>query len=322
MLVYVGKKVGSAIFVLWSLVTFVFLLSRTAPGDPVAGMIGPGMPLSLASQLRHRFGLDQPLPVQYLDWLKNAMQGDLGISFGHQRDVGAVLAAFFPNTLILASSAIVLEMAIGLFLGYIAARKKGTIIDRLITGAGTLGFTVPAAWVGMVLLSVFSYTLRLFPASEMHSLDADLMSNGEYAADLFRHLTLPALTIAIPGSALILRYFRSSMINIRFDDHLLFARSMGLSKPKLFWYHTFPNALGPVITLLGLEIGILLTGAVVTETLFGWPGMGRLAVQAILSRDYPLVMGCTLVACTTVIGGNLLADLLYAFLDPRVRLTT
>jgi peptide/nickel transport system permease protein len=314
-----AKRLASAIPLLLGLLTIVFLISRLAPGDPVVRFLSPTVPTQVADELRRQFGLDQPLLTQYLRWLSNAIQGNLGISFSHQRPVLQVIAAFLPNTVILAVAAIALELVFGIFLGGLATRFHNSLIDKAVTSIGLAAYALPTFWVGFVLLALFAYALGMFPSSQMHSINSDTLTHSSQLFDLLKHLVLPACTIAIPGGAGLARYFRSSLLRVRGEEYITVARSMGLSERAIFILYELPNALVPVITMLGLEIGTLLAGAIVTETMFAWPGMGRLAVMAIFSRDYPLVLGCTLVSGIVVIVGNLSADLVYSVLDPRVR---
>jgi peptide/nickel transport system permease protein len=309
----------SALALMAGLLTVMFAIIHLAPGDPVQSMIAPTIPARVAVELRHQFGLDQTLPSQYGHWLWNAVRGNLGVSFSHQRPVTEVLLQFFTNTAILASAAILLELALGLGIGLAAVRFHGSLAEKAIMNASLIICTLPTFWIGMVLLAAFSYALGLFPSSHMHSADAGQLSTFESIGDLLLHLVLPALTIAIPGAATIARFVHPNLLQVRKEEYVTFAASMGLSRRKIFFEYELPNAISPVITLLGLEIGTLLSGALVTETIFAWPGMGRLAVQAISARDYPLVMGCALVSGVLVIIGNLIADILYNVADPRLK---
>jgi peptide/nickel transport system permease protein len=314
-----AKRLASAIPLLLGLLTIIFLISRLAPGDPVSLYLSPTVPAQVGDELRRQFGLDQPLFSQYTDWLSNAVQGNLGVSFSHQRPVVQVIGEFLPNTAILGVAAIVLEFIFGILLGALAVRYHGSIIDKLVTNTGLVVYTLPTFWVGFLLLAVLAYASGLFPSSQMHSVNSEAMTPWMQTVDLLKHLLLPACTIAIPGGAGIAKYFRSSLMRVQREEYVLAARSMGVREGTIFLLYELPNAVAPVITILGLELGTLLAGAIVTETMFAWPGMGRLAVMAIFSRDHPLVLGCTLVSGVVVILGNLIADILYSIVDPRVR---
>jgi peptide/nickel transport system permease protein len=313
-----GRTVTSLVLVV-CLVTLVFAMAHLAPGDPVTAMLSPTVPRSVASAVREQFGLDQSLPKQYLLWIGNCLHGELGTSISHQRPVSKLIGSFLPNTALLACAAVVIEFLAGVLLGMIAARYQKKWIDRVISQASLLLYTVPTFWIGVVLVAVFSYTLGLLPSSQMFSIDAENLLAGDRVMDLGRHLLLPALTIAIPGGAAVARYLRANLIQLQNEEYILYARSFGVSKWRMFFSYELPNAAGPIITLFGLEVGTLLTGALVTETIYAWPGMGRLAVMAIISRDYPLIMGCTIVAGVVVIAGNFMTDLIYMLIDPRVR---
>ncbi len=318
----VAKRIVSAIPLLFGLLTIVFLISRLAPGDPLAHFISPKISPQVAEELRKQFGLDQPILIQYVSWLTNALKGDLGTSFSHQRPVAKVILTFLPNTALLAAAAIVIEVIVGLFLGSVAVRCYGSWLDKLVANTTLVVYTLPTFWVGFLLLTIFAYGLQLFPSSLMYSVDSESLPALDRAIDLLKHLILPACAIAISGAAAIARYFRSSLLKVQNSEYVTAARSLGVTERKIFFCYQLPNAVAPVITILGLEIGTLLTGAIVTETIFSWPGMGRLAVLAILARDYPLVMGCTLISGVVVIVGNLVADFLYARVDPRVRVVS
>lgn len=319
MLTLVGKRILFGIVAMFGLVTLMFVIAHVAPGDPVTAVISPTIPTSVAVVLRRQFGMDQPLIVQYAHWLRNTLSGNLGISFRFQQPVVDVIASFFPNTLVLTVTAIVLETFVGIMVGMIPSRTKNSFIDKWMAHSTMVVYTMPTFLVALLLTQVCSYKLGLFPSSLMYSIGAEAFSPMARLGDLGRHLVLPASALAIPGVASIARYVRSSLLIVRREEHVTFARSLGYSTRDTFMKCELPHALMPVITLIGLEIGTLLTGAIVTETIFAWPGIGRLTMMAIFSRDYPLILGCTLVAGVVVIVGNLLADLLYAVVDPRVR---
>lgn len=317
---YFLKRTLAAIPLLLGVATIVFLISRLAPGDPVSAMVSPTMSASSAEALRHQYELDQPVPTQFMGWIKNVASGDLGVSLTHHQPVLQVIGHVLPNTLILASAALLIEILIGSFLGYLAAARPGMLLDTLISRGAIIVYSLPAFWIGVVLLTIFSYTTGLLPSSHMVSLETSSMTLIGRFVDVSRHLALPALTVALTGVAGVSRYFRASLIEVKTRDYVAFAESLGLSRRSVFFRYEFPNAVTPVVVFLGLEFGTLLAGTVVTETLFAWPGMGRLAIMAILARDYPLVMGCTLISGAIVIACNLMADVVQSLIDPRVRL--
>jgi peptide/nickel transport system permease protein len=315
------RRVLSAVPMLFGLVTLVFFLSRLLPGDPASLYVSPGIPARVAEQLRTQFGLDRSLMDQYVAWLFSTMGGEMGYSFAHGSPVRDVLLDVIPHTLLLGGSALVLECVLGFGLAALALRRAGSWLDRFLSHATLVAYSLPSFWVGILLLSLFSYGLRVFPSSQMHSTGAGLSASPAGMWDLLAHLALPAVTVAFPGVAALARYLRTSMTETVKQDYVVAAAGMGLSRGRVFRSYILPNSLGPVISVLGIEIGVLLTGVLVTETLFAWPGMGRLVVMAIFSRDYPLILGCTLVGGFLIVAANLVADILRAWIDPRVRLT-
>ncbi len=317
---FVVKRILGGFIILGCLVTFVFIMAHMAPGNPVSSILSPTIPPSVGRELQKNFGLDKPLVTQYMAWIKNCFSGNLGISITHRRPVSELIGSFLPNTVILTLAALVMELVIGISLGIISIRHPNNILDRCISQTSLLLFTIPTFWIGLVLLALFSFSFRLFPSSQMFSINAGELSAGERFIDFLKHITLPALTVAFPGAAAMTRFFRTNLSKLQNEEFITYARSFGISKRRLSYYYELPNALGPVLTLVGLELGTLLTGALVTETIFSWPGMGRLTVMAIVSRDYPLIMGCTIVSGVVVIIGNFVADFLYVIIDPRIRM--
>jgi len=317
---FLAGRIGTGLIILFLLTTLVFFIGYAAPGDPVMLSGGVTMSASTIFQLRHEMGLDQPLLTRYARWIGQVVTGDFGYSVRQQRPVKEAILDVLPCTFSLAGGAIVLELIIGLAIGTAAARFRSGTIDRVLSTVSLVIYTVPAFWLGIMLLSVFSYGLGLFPSSQLQSINGGGNSTLESLADRIWHLGLPWLTLAVPGAGAIARYFRDSLITVRGEEYVLFARSRGVSPKTIFLSYELPNAVGAVIAVLGTEIGALLAGVVVTETVFALPGMGRLAMTAILTRDYPLIMGCTIFAGAVVIVGNLLADVAHGFIDPRVRL--
>ena len=319
LLTFTFKRLLSAVPLLFGLVTLVFFLARLLPGDATTLFLSPQIPQGVLEQLRIEFGLDRPLGDQYVLWLREAFRGNLGYSFSQGTAVSEVLARVFPNTVLLAGSAIVFEICVGVGLAAFIFLFDGKGAEKGLAHLLVISSTIPPFWVGMLLLMVFSFLLRILPSSHMYSSGA---GSGEgRIADLASHLILPALTLAIPAAAGFARYLRTSVKTVISQDYVLVAQSMGLSKSKVFRSYILPNAVSPMISLLGVEIGVLMGGVIVTETLFAWPGMGRLTINAIASRDYPLIIGCTIVAGVVVIVGTFVADLVNAILDPRIRYT-
>ncbi len=317
--VFTIRRIGASAVLLACLLTLVFALAHLAPGDPVTASLSPSIPSAAADKMREHLGLDRSFLSQYLSWLGSCLRGNLGVSITYHRAVIQLVGLFLPNTVLLACSAIAIEFAAGVLFGMIAAGHQHGWVDRIVSQASVALCAVPSFWIGVVLVGVFSYGLGLVPSSQMFATGVEEFSSGERVVDLCRHLILPALTIAIPGCAAVARYVRANLVSLQNEEYLLYARSYGVASVRRLIRYDLANTIGPIITLLGLEAGTLLAGALVTETIFSWPGMGRLTVGAILARDYPLVMGCTTVAGVAVIAGNFVADVLHAVADPRVR---
>jgi len=315
----IAKRALNAILLALGVATIAFVVIHVLPGDPASALISPRLSSSTIEQLRTQYGLDQPLHVQYGLWLWSLLHGDFGFSFSQQREVLDILAAALPYTIILALTAILIELALGTLLALLAVRTQNRFIDKLVTVGGLVTYTLPTFWIAILLISIFSYWIGILPPAQVHSVGADRLSSIGYAIDFLEHLVLPALAIALPGAAGIARFLRANLLKVYQQEYVLAAYSMGMSESRIFFSYALPNALLPVITILGLELGALISGALVVETVFAWPGMGRLTVIAIFARDYPLVLACTMVSGLGVIGGNLLADVAASILDPRLR---
>jgi len=322
MITYLIKRILGAIPLLLGLVTLVFLITRLLPGDPTLLFISPKVPPHIAAQLRTEFGLDQPMMVQYVHWVAGLATGNLGFSFTHQRAVVDVIGNAFLNTALLAGAAIVLEVVIGVLIGVLAAQYRHSFLERWISYGGLVVYTMPAFWVATVLLLLFSRVLGILPSSYMHSIGAEHLNPFDYYLDLLKHLILPSLTLALPGAAGLARFVHTQLLITTRQQYVSTARSFGFSDRRILLKIALPNALLPLITLVGLELGGLLSGALVTETIFAWPGIGKITVTAIFARDYPLILGCTIISGIVVILGNLIADVLYTAVDPRVKVTS
>lgn len=290
---------------LWLVLTLVFLLIHIVPGDPVQQMLGEGAAPAEVEQLRHALGLDQPLAEQYGRYLAGLVRGDLGQSFRFQAPVGRIIFERYPATLQLAAVALLVCAAIGIPVGVLAAYRRGRPADRAASVFTLLGLAVPNFALGPVLILFFSIELGWLPVS------------GRGGPLYF---VLPAATLGAALAAILTRMVRGAMLEELSSDYVRTARAKGLSTLAVLLRHALRNALIPIITILGLQFGTLLAGTIVTESIFSWPGIGRLTVQAISARDYPLLQGCILVISVSYVLVNLLTDLLYALIDPRVRL--
>lgn len=312
---YVLRRILEAVPLIFGLVTIVFFLSRLLPGSVTDALLSPTIPEAVRDQLQRQFGLDRPLLEQYWVWLSSVFSGDLGMSLARHAPVADIIGEVFPNTILLAGAALFLEVVLGISLAAATFFTKRKRVEMVLANALLVVYALPSFWVGIMLLVIFSYGLGLFPSSQMYS-----SGQAGSVPDILHHLVLPACTAAIPAAAGLARYLQSNVSAVMQQPYVLHARSMGLPQRKIFSMYVLPNAITPIVSLIGVEIGILLTGVLVTEVLFSWPGMGQLTVAAIYARDYPLILGCTLVAGVVVIAGNMLADILNAFIDPRLRI--
>jgi peptide/nickel transport system permease protein len=313
------RRVGAAFAIVVAVVTLTFFLIQILPGVPFRSPDRPMDPAAWA-RLNERFGLDRPLPVQYVKYLAAVARGELGESFSQRRPVAAALADAVPNTIVLGAAALVIDFALGLLLGVVQAVRRGTATDVVVGNASLFLYSVPTFWLGLVLLLVFAQRLQWFPVGGVT--DAVLYPTLSWAgkmADRLWHLALPALTLGLVGAAGTARYQRAAMLEAWNYDFVRTARAKGVGERRVILRHVLRNALLPVITLFGLALPFLLTGAVLIESIFSWPGMGRLAATAIFQRDYPLVTATAIVAAALVAAGSLVADLLYYAADPRVR---
>ena len=304
MIRYISIRLLFALPALWLILTMVFLLAHIVPGDPVAQMLGEGARAEDLTQLRHALGLDLPLPVQYGRYLAGVLHGNLGESFRFQRPVLKVVAEHYPATLELAAVALLICALIGIPAGVLAAHKRGERTDHAVGVLTLFGLSVPNFALGPVLILFFSVVLGWLPVSGRGGIS---------------HLILPAFTLGAALAAILTRMVRTSVIEELSADYMRTARSKGVSESGVLFRHALRNALIPILTILGLQFGTLLAGTIVTESIFSWPGIGRLAVQAIGARDYPLLQGCILLIAVSYVFVNLLTDLVYALVDPRVR---
>jgi peptide/nickel transport system permease protein len=332
MAAYLLRRLAIAVPILVGVSLAVFLMLHTAGGDPAELRLGLRADPESVARLRREMGLERPLAIQYLDFLAGAVRGDLGRSYRSNTPVTDELRARFPATIELALAAMLLALAIGLTMGTLAAVRKHSVFDYTSTVGALLGVSIPTFWLGLILIIVFGLWLRWLPISGRVDprLGADpatpflafaSLVRGDWpvARDALRHLVLPAITLAGWPAAIVARMTRASLLEAMGQDYARTARAKGLRERAILLRHAFRNALIPVVTVAGLEFGTLLGGAVVTETVFAWPGVGQLTVAAIGARDYQVVLGVVLLLATVFVLLNLLVDLLYALLDPRIR---
>ena len=305
MLLYIAKRLGQAIFILIGITAVTYVLIYLVPADPVRQIAGRSATAETVESIRRQLGLDLPLWQQYLRYLGNLLQGDLGRSYIQKTEVSALILARLPATLLLLAGAITVELVIGLSAGIFAATRRGRTSDRVVMVLSFAAVSAPQFVVGILLLYVFAVQLGWFPI-------------GGYGT--FAHLVLPAVTLGILGGGWYARMTRSAMIDVLRQDYIQTARAKGAGGARVVFVHALRNAALPVIAMVGLDIGIFMSGAVVVESVFGWPGIGQLAWQAIQRVDIPIIIGVTLVAAVAIVLGNLLADLAAPFIDPRIKL--
>ena len=308
---YVAGRLLQLIPLLWAVVTIVFILVRLVPGDPSLIMLGVEATDEQREAFRARLGLDQPLPVQYALYLGRIAQGDLGRSIFYRRDVAALIGETLPATLELALASIVLAVVLAIPLGVVAAIKRGGILDWLSTMLAVGGAAIPSFWLGLMMILFFAVWFGWLPASGREG--------PPWTLEGLRHLVLPALTLGLALMASTTRLTRAAMLEVLNDDYIRTARAKGLPGRVVMVRHALVNALIPVVTNIGLQMGGLLGGALLIETVFAWPGLGRLGVDALLRRDFPLIQGVVVGTVAAFALVNLIIDLLYGVLDPRVR---
>ncbi len=305
MLNYIISRLFSAFFVVLGVIILVFLLIHLIPGDPVEIMLGESARPADRDLLRAALGLDLPIHIQLWNYLSGLFTLDLGTSIHSHRPITSILVERIPATAQLALFSLLIAIIIAVPLGILAAVKKGSAWDHLSMGVSLLGLSIPNFWMGPILILVFSLWLGLFPVS---------------GKDGFLSLILPALTLGTAMAAILARMIRSTMLEILHEDYIRTARAKGLSETVVVTRHALSNALLPVITILGLQLGTLLGGAVITETVFSWPGIGQLTIDAIKSRDYPVVQACVLLISLSYVIVNICTDIVYAAIDPRIRI--
>lgn len=309
------RRVLQSLLVLFLVSIVTFGLMHLAPGGPMQMQIAPGQSPAAIAQQMHNLGLDKPVPVQYLEWLGRLVRGDFGNTFKAPIAVSALLVPALKNTLILMSTSWLLTLAIAIPWGIYNSTRQYGLSDNIAAVIAYAGFSMPAFWFGILMQMTFALNLDLFPL-------ADMYARGQEGniSNLIQHMVLPVTVLVVIGLAGHLRYSRASMLDVLGQDYVRTARAKGVTERKVLYKHALRNALIPIITVLGLEIPTVVAGATLTETVFNWPGMGRLFVDMAFAREYSVLMAITVVIAVVVILGNLLADILYAVVDPRVQL--
>lgn len=325
MAAYLIRRVLGAIPLLLGVATIIFVVLSVAPGDATAYYVTPGMPPEVIEQLRRSFGLDQPLHIRYVRWIAAFATGDFGYSFAQGRPVIDVLLDALPSTLILAGSALVLVFLIGVAVGVIQAVRQHSWTDRTLSVVSLFFYSMPSFWLGLMFMLLFALKAYewgwpiALPPTGVTSVDYEFLSFWERVGDRLEHMVLPVATLTLVLAAGIARYTRGQMLEVVRQDYIRTARAKGLPERTVIVKHALRNSLIPVITLLGLYLPFLFSGAVFVEVIFAWPGMGRVIVDSILQRDFPVVMATSFFFAGMVVLGNLIADLLYAVADPRIR---
>ncbi len=312
-------RLAAALAACWIVLTAVFFLLRLLPGEPGTIFEDPRVPQEQRLRLRAVYGLDRPLPEQYLRWLGGVARGEWGYSLSQHRPVGQILRESAPNTLLLSSAALLLELGLGLALGVAAAARAGSLADRTVRVLSITLWSLPTFWFGLMLLAAFAVAWPIFPPGTMHSVGAEAFGPGRRGLDLAWHLALPAAAIGLPAAAATARFVRATVLERLAEPFVQSARARGLSTRRVLWTHALRAGLGPIAQLAGLSLAALLSGTIAVEVVFAWPGIGRATFDALVARDYPLLLAGTALSASFVLAGSFLAESLQAWLDPRLR---
>ncbi|MEH7299302.1 ABC transporter permease [Neobacillus drentensis] len=314
MLKYIFKRILQAIPLLFIISIICFTLIQLAPYDAVDAMTTPNMTKKTVELIKARYGLDQPAYMQYFYWVKGILSGEWGYSIVTHESITKDLTARIPNTILLVLPAYILALLFSIILGLIAGAKKGKLADKIIDGLSSFGIAIPSFWMAMILVFIFGHRLNIFPILGMHTI-----GNEESFSDLLSHMVLPCTVLMLSFMPELVRYVRSSTIGQLSEDYVMVQQAYGAHSTSILFRHVLRNVLLPIITIVGMSLPMLVTGAVVTETVFGWPGIGTYFVKAIQGFDYPVVMAIMLLSASLVILGNLVSDILYSIVDPRIK---
>ncbi len=312
------KRLLTSAVVLFLLVTFVFILIRLAPGDPAQKFIAPQLSPELANLVSKSFGLDEPIQIQYFSFIKNVVSGDFGISYNYRQPVLSVIKDYFLFTLVFALISLLIQLSLSYLLAKAAFKRAGGLLDRILSRLSIILFAVPSFVLGLVLVFFFSVQLDLLPTSGIKSIYHDDFSSTGKIIDYLKHAILPMITLSLAGVAVFYKYMRDSLDEVMNQPFIINLKANGYSQSKIFRNHILPNALRPLISVAGIEFGLLLGGALITEVIFSLPGMGRLTVSAIYNRDFPLIIGCSFISGAMMILSNLIADLIKIKIDKRL----
>jgi peptide/nickel transport system permease protein len=309
---YIIRRLIQALFIIWGCATLVFFMLRMIPGDPVVQMLGPEYTPEAAAALRTKLGLDQPLLVQYMRWMGNVLRGDLGGSIASGETVAEAIASGLPKTLSLAMLSFIIALSIALPAGIIAALKRNSAFDYIASVVAFVGVSMPSFWFGIILILIFAVHLQWLPAIGY----SELTEDGFWP--WLQRLILPSLAIGAAYSAILMRFVRAGLLEVLGSDYVRTARAKGVRERAVVLRHALRNALIPIVTVIGIQLALLLSGTVVVETVFSIRGIGRILVGAIFDRDYPIVQGVILLIAVIFVLANLIVDIVYTFLDPRI----
>jgi peptide/nickel transport system permease protein len=308
----------SSLLTLFFLVSFLFIIIRLSPGDPTDKYISAKLGSELSERIAEKFSLNQPVSDQYLSFVSNVFRGDMGVSYNYRLPVFEVIWEYFSFTLVFASMSFIFQMSLSIWLALWVIKKRKKWLDKFVTNSSLFIYSIPAFVLGVALIYVFSVSFNLFPISGLKSLDYDYLTYFSQILDKLHHLVLPLITLTAAGVALFYKYIKESMDDVLHQTFVINLRASGVDENIILRKHVIPNALRPLISVAGVELGILLGGALITEVIFSLPGMGRLTVDSIFSRDYPLVIGCVFTAGVVMILANFLADIIKLKIDKRL----
>ena len=314
------RRLAASLLLLYLVLTAVFFLVHLAPGTPDAFLFNDQrLPTEQQKHLKRLYGLDRPLSEQYARWMAATLRGDWGASFSYQRPVTGVIGDVLPATLLLAAAGLLVEQTLGLVLGIAAARRPGSTVDHLIRIVSVVLYSQPIFWFGLMAILLFSLVWPVLPPGHLRSIGAEDLGPAARVLDVLWHLILPGLILGLSTCGQVARFVRGSLLDVLGQEHIRASRAKGLSERRVVWVHALRNVLAPLLQIFAVSLSGLLGGVIVVEVVFSWPGLGRLTFDAILSRDYPLILGTTAFSAVVILVANLLADLLHALADPRVR---
>jgi peptide/nickel transport system permease protein len=315
---YIARRILLMIPVLLGISIIIFALINSAPGDPYSSMIDPNFTAEDKEVMLKAIGYYDPLPVKYVKWIGRAVHGDLGFSIRYKEPVVSVIMRSFGNTLTLSLLSLLLSVLAAIPLGVISATRKYSIFDYVVTVFSFIGLSIPVFFLAMLMIKTLAFDLKLFPISGMQTVGVTYTGINKILDRLY-HMILPVVVLGLANMASLMRYTRSAMLEVVSQDYIRTARAKGVKERIVIYKHALKNALIPIVTVVCMSLGHMMSGAILTETVFAWPGMGTLVYQAILNRDYPLVIASTMLIAFFILAANLLADILYAFLDPRIK---